>query len=149
MRDLADRYSLSPPPPILSAAITPRSCRAEGLNAFYARDISSITSGILNGYDVVILGEMTLTSAQVTLLTNWVNAGGNLIAMRPDTQLASLLGITRLTNSLSDAYLLVNTSTAPGSGIVNETIQYHGAADLYSLNGATKHCLALFQCHYG
>ena len=29
------------------------------------------------------------------MLTNWVNAGGNLIAMRPDKQLAGLLGLTR------------------------------------------------------
>ena len=42
-----------------------------------------------------ILGEMPLTAAQVTMLTDWVHAGGNLIAMRPDTQLAGLLGLTR------------------------------------------------------
>ena len=48
----------------------------------------------LSGYDVVILGEMSLTSAQVTMLTTWVNGGGKLIAMRPDPQLASLLGLT-------------------------------------------------------
>ena len=28
------------------------------------------------------------------MLTSWVNAGGNLIAMRPDKQLAGLLGLT-------------------------------------------------------
>ena len=32
---------------------------------------------------------MALTAAQVTMLTDWVNAGGNLIAMRPDKKLAA------------------------------------------------------------
>ena len=37
---------------------------------------------------------MSLSPAQVTMFTNWVTAGGNLIAMRPDKKLASLLGLT-------------------------------------------------------
>ncbi|HKV12498.1 MAG TPA: family 16 glycoside hydrolase [Thermoanaerobaculia bacterium] len=105
---------------------------AEGLNHYAIREIGAVTATLLAGYDVVILGEMTLTSAQVTLLTDWVNAGGNLIAMRPDAQLATLLGITPVSGTLAEGYLL-----ASASGIVNETIQYHGTADLYTLNGAT------------
>ena len=42
----------------------------------------------------MILGEAPLTAAQVTMFTNWVTGGGNLIAMRPDKQLAGLLGLT-------------------------------------------------------
>ena len=30
----------------------------------------------------------------MTTLTNWVNGGGKLIAMRPDKKLADLLGLT-------------------------------------------------------
>ena len=71
------------------------------------------------------------------MLSDWVNAGGNLIAMRPDSQLASLLGLTSAGSTLSEAYLLVNTAAAPGQGIVNQTIQFHGTADRYTLNGAT------------
>ncbi len=74
----------------------------------------------------------------MTALTNWVNAGGNLIAMAPDPQLAGLLGITPVGSTLSNAYLLVDTSTAPGNGIVGQTIQFHGAADLYTLTGAAS-----------
>jgi phosphodiesterase/alkaline phosphatase D-like protein len=112
--------------------------RAEGMNAFDTADISSVTSATLAGYDVVVLGQMPLTSAQVTTLTNWVNAGGNLIAMRPDKQLASLLGIADAGSTLSNGYLLVNTAFPPGAGIVAQTIQFHGAADLYTLAGATS-----------
>jgi hypothetical protein len=66
------------------------------------------------------------------------NGGGNLIAMRPDPQLASTLGLVATSGTLSNAYLLFNTSQGPGVGLVNQTIQFHGAADLYSLTSATS-----------
>jgi Domain of unknown function (DUF4082)/Bacterial Ig-like domain/Bacterial Ig domain len=112
--------------------------RAEGFNNFNSIDMADVTDAVLAQYDVAILGEMPLTSAQVTMLSNWVGSGGNLIAMRPDKQLSSLLGIGDAAAVRSDAYLLVNTAQAPGAGIVNQTIQYHGAADLYTLAGATQ-----------
>jgi Domain of unknown function (DUF4082)/Bacterial Ig-like domain/Bacterial Ig domain/Purple acid Phosphatase, N-terminal domain len=111
--------------------------RNEGLNEFSTKDISTVTPAVLSGYDVVVLGEMSLTAAQVTMLTDWVNAGGNLIAMRPDKQLAGLLGLLDASATLQDAYLKVDTSKAPGAGIVDQTMQYHGGADRYVANGAT------------
>ena len=67
----------------------------------------------MTDYDIVILGDMPLTADQVTMLTDWVTAGGHLIAMRPDKQLAGLLGLTdACSTTLSDAYLLIDTSTA-------------------------------------
>jgi hypothetical protein len=112
--------------------------RAEGFNNFNTIDMANVTDAALAQYDVAILGEMPLTLSQVTMLSDWVDAGGNLIAMRPDKQLASLLGIDDADSIQPDAYLLVDTAQAPGAGIVNETIQYHGAADLYTLAGATQ-----------
>ncbi|MDP4264906.1 MAG: DUF4082 domain-containing protein [Bacteroidota bacterium] len=112
--------------------------RAEGLNEYDRLDITAVTSTILNNYDVVILGEMTVSAAQVTLLTNWVNAGGTLIALKPGSLLTPLLGISAASGTLSDEYLLVNTASGPGAGIVNQTIQFHGSANLHTLAGATS-----------
>jgi uncharacterized membrane protein len=112
--------------------------RNEGINLFSVADISTVTATTLASYDLVILAEMPLTSAQVSMFTNWVNGGGRLIAMRPDKQLASMLGIADAGSTLANAYLLVNTASGPGVGIVNQTIQFHGTADLYALNGATS-----------
>lgn len=113
--------------------------RTEGLNAFATADIGTLDQAAdLNGYDVVIIGEMPLTAAQVGLLTTWVNAGGNLITFRPDKQLAGLLGLTDAGTTLSNAYLLVNTAAGtPGAGIVNQTIQFHGTADRYTLTAGS------------
>ena len=112
--------------------------RTEGFNAFTVIDISAVTPATLAAHDVVLLSRITLPAAQVAALTDWVTAGGNLIAMSPDAQLAGLLGITPAGTTLSDGYLLVDTSSAPGSGIVNQTMQFHGSATLYNLNGATQ-----------
>ncbi len=111
--------------------------RAEGLNGFAVADLSTVTSTLLANYDVVILAEQTLSTAQVTTFTNWVQSGGNLIAMRPDKKLASLLGLVDDNATLSNAYLVVNASQAPGAGIVSQSMQFHGTADAYILAGAT------------
>ncbi|BAY66050.1 WD-40 repeat-containing protein [Calothrix brevissima NIES-22] len=113
--------------------------RNEGLNYFNVSDISAISSGTLNNYDVVILAQTTtLIPAQVTMFSDWVNAGGNLIAMRPDKQLASLLGLTDAGSTLANGYLLIDNTKFPGNGIVNQTIQFHSEADRYTLNNATS-----------
>jgi WD40 repeat protein len=139
-----------PPPPggpilIITSASNPFSnyyaeiLRTEGLNYFNTSDISSITAATLTSYDLVILSEMPLTADQVTIFSDWVSGGGNLITMHPDKQLAGLLGLTDTGNQpLNGGYLLVDTSKRPGNGIVNQTIQFHSVGDRYNLNGATS-----------
>lgn len=111
--------------------------RCEGLNAFTVTDLSLVTPAVLAAHDVAILGDGPLSAGDVTMLTDWVDDGGNLIAMRPDAQLATLLGLSPAGGTLAEGYLLVNTAAAPGAGIVGETIQYHGTADRWTLAGAT------------
>ncbi|HEX5474874.1 MAG TPA: N,N-dimethylformamidase beta subunit family domain-containing protein [Vicinamibacterales bacterium] len=110
--------------------------RNEGLNLFTISDMSLVNATTLNAYDVVVLGDMPITASQTTMLTNWVNAGGNLVAMRPDPRLAGLLGLTSQSTTIADAYLSIAQS-GPGAGLVSQTIQFHGTADRYSLNGAS------------
>ena len=110
--------------------------RNEGLDAFTTLDVSLLSPALLNEFDVVLLGQTPLTAGQVSALTSWVNGGGNLIAMRPDKQLAGLLGLTDAGTTLSNTYLRVDTTQPPGTGIVGSTMQFHGTADRYNLNGA-------------
>jgi hypothetical protein len=110
----------------------------EGLNAFSFSDVGAINGAVLSGYDVVVLGESSLTSNQVNTLSNWVAGGGNLIAMRPDKKLAPLLGLTDAGGTLSEGYLRFNTNASPGAGLVGATLQYHGTSDRYTLSGATS-----------
>ena len=108
----------------------------EGLNAFAMEEMSALTSGTLSSYDVAIVGDLVLDPGQVNALSNWVEQGGNLIAMKPDKKLAGLLGLTDAAGTLSEGYMQVDTSYGPGAGIVGETMQFHGTADLYALDGA-------------
>lgn len=113
--------------------------RAEGMNEFAVEDISALTPALLNNYDVVVLGEIAVSPAEATLFTDWVNAGGTLIAYRPSAELSSLLGITKVAGTQAEGYILINNfEGSPGAGLVGETIQYHGVADLYTLNDATS-----------
>jgi hypothetical protein len=150
--DLAWSFTTAAPPAdegpggpilILTGAASPFSryyveiLAAEGLNSYRAVDVTQLTAALLASYDLVVLGELALTPAQVALLAGFVNGGGNLVAMRPDPQLAGLLGLTPAGGTLADAYLAVDVSAAPGTGIVAQTIQYHGPADRYTASGAT------------
>ncbi|WP_395805584.1 DUF4082 domain-containing protein [Archangium minus] len=119
--------------------------KAEGIASFAATDAGNIgTSVSLDNYRVLILGETTLSAAQVTLVTNWVNAGGSLIAMRPSANLNALLGLNPSTGTLSEGYLLLDTTQAPGAGLTAETMQYHGTADLHTLAAGTRAVATLY-----
>ena len=109
----------------------------EGMNEYTVQDIATVTPATLAARDIVILGDMQLTATQVSMFTSWVNTGGNLIAMHPDKQLAGLLGLSAGSATLSNAYLLVNTTMPPGAGILGQTMQFHGPGDLYTLAGST------------
>jgi hypothetical protein len=133
------------PPPILvvDAAVNPYSSyvpeilRAEGMNEFSSADVSLVDRSFLNNFDVVVLGQVPVTATQATALADWVAAGGNLIALRPDKRLAGLLGLTDTGGTLSEGYLEIDASRPPGEGIVGEPVQFHGTADRYTLSGAT------------
>ncbi|WPB73828.1 DUF4082 domain-containing protein [Archangium violaceum] len=119
--------------------------KAEGFASFASTDAGNIGVSVsLNDYRVVVLGEQTLTAAQVTLLTNWVSAGGSLIALRPAANLDSLFGLNPSVGTLSNGYLQLDTTQAPGAGITADTLQYHGAADLHTLAAGTVAVATLY-----
>ncbi len=122
----------------------PELLRGEGLNHFTTGGRGDLTAAGLAPYQTVVLGEATLTSAQVGALTTWVENGGDLVALRPDPQLAGLLGLTGPAGSLSEGYLKVDTSADPGTGIVGETLQFHGTADRYGTASGTQVVATLY-----
>ena len=131
------------PPPILVVEIPSKPysgyageiLKAEGL-PFTTIGLPLLTSGLLSSFDVVVLGETSLTAAQTQMLTSWVQGGGNLVAFRPDKQLAPLLGLNDAGGTVHEGYVLTDTSSVPGAGIVGQTIQFHGTADRYVTAGA-------------
>ncbi len=111
--------------------------RAEGLNEFTNLKNTALTAASLAPYDVVVLGDVAVTDAQVSALTDWVDAGGNLVAMKPDSRLLGLAGLTAQSGTVSEGYIAVDAATEPGAGITTATMQFHGPAGRYTVNGAT------------
>jgi ABC-type sugar transport system substrate-binding protein len=109
---------------------------AEGLNEFAVRDVDQISASLLSSYKVVVLAQAGLSAGQASALEDFVQGGGDLIAMRPDDRLAGLLGLGARSATVGDGYLGVDTSSAPGAGITGDTMQFHGTADRWSLSGA-------------
>ena len=122
--------------------------RGQGYTDFRAVDITEVNAAMLDSFDVILLGNMTVDAGQVSMFTNWVNAGGTLIAQRPSAMLLPLMGVTSggvKTDNITNTYLLVNTATGtPGAGIVNQTIQYHGDADMYTMLPGTTSLATLY-----
>ena len=119
--------------------------RNEGLNAFNATDLSTVDAPMLADYDVVVLGDIDVTPTQATMFETWVSDGGNLIAMRPDADLAGLVGLSDQGTDLSNAYVSIDTSAgSPGEGLVSETIQFHGTADRYEPEPGTETLATLY-----
>ena len=110
--------------------------RAEGLNLFQVETLAAINSEVLQQFKVVILTETPLTAAQADVFRGYVSAGGNLIALRPDKSLADILGLSPIDGVIEDGYIQVDATTSVGAGLTGETLQFHGSADLYTLNGA-------------
>ncbi len=118
--------------------------RAQGISYFDVNDISELSAATLAHYSLVLLGKTTLSADNVSVLSSWVTNGGNLIAMQPDKQLASLLGITDQAATVSEGYLRVDTTQDPGKGITAQTMQYHYVADKYTTGSDTQTVATLY-----
>jgi hypothetical protein len=114
----------------------PEILRAEGINTFNVVQLSAIDAPTLAGAALVVLGETPLTAPQAALFSNYVTGGGRLVAMRPDAQLAGVLGIAFAGGTVGNGYLLVDQS-GPGAGLQDLTLPFKGLADQYTLAGAT------------
>ena len=71
-----------------SAGTTRRCCAPRASTSSPSRASAALNAQTLAGYQVVLLAETTLSAGQASVLGGWVNGGGNLIAMRPDADLA-------------------------------------------------------------
>lgn len=111
--------------------------RAEGLNAFDVGALSSLTAGDLSGRDVVILAETALSDAQAALFSIYVQNGGRLVAIRPDAKLAGVFGLASSPTTRQGGYLRINAPELLAAGLATETLQIHGAIDLYNLQGGS------------
>jgi hypothetical protein len=114
--------------------------KTEGFNEF---QIDSMTGAALSlqylkRFDIVILTEVAVTDQQKDIFTSYVREGGNMITFRPDKKLETIFGIKNKTDSINEGYISIDTVSAIAKGLIKETMQFHGAADLYQIDNCKK-----------
>lgn len=119
--------------------------RAEGLTSFSTKDISNLDRATLATHTVALVTGPVTDPEHMALLNKWVEDGGKLIAMRPSGALGALAGLSPSSATVEDGYLKMDTTTAPAKGLVSETIQFHGAADVVALAEGTRSIAALYR----
>lgn len=119
--------------------------RTEGLTDFATSTLADVTPQMLSGHAVAILVGPVDDLAHVAMIREWVDDGGRLVAMRPSGEMAALAGLQLGAATLADAYLRIDASTPPGAGLVSETIQFHGPADIAAVTAGTRIVAALYR----
>jgi glucose/arabinose dehydrogenase len=105
---------------------------AEGMNGFAVAQLSTVTPTVLNGAQVVVLAETTLSPSEALMFSNYVAGGGRLVAMRPDAQLLPVLGLTSQPSATTDGYFAINQGNAFADGFPTATLPFHGQAQHYT-----------------
>lgn len=111
--------------------------KAEGFNEFHIDSLTDkcVTLEYLHQFDLVILGETAIERPYIDILTNFVKAGGSLIAFRPDKQLSGLFGIISTNEIISNGYVGLDRNSEINKSLNNNRMQFHGEADKYILGG--------------
>lgn len=104
---------------------------AEGLSAFVLATLDGVAAADLAQFPLVVLAEGALAEAQVALLTQYVTAGGRLVAMRPDAGLAAALGLEVEARETAEAYLQIAADSRWASAMTAQAVQFHGVARHY------------------
>lgn len=109
--------------------------RAEGIVAFRSAYLADIQPAVLAQFPLVLLAAGELTATESELFEKYVIEGGNLIALRPDRQLAAVMGV-RFTGGTTDNMFLAVGDHSLSAGIVKTALQIHTPVDEYDLSGA-------------
>jgi hypothetical protein len=110
--------------------------RTEGLTAFTLAHTTDVERVDLDPFSVILLADQSLTSETVTMLEEYVAQGGHLIALHPDPQLASLLGLDAPQADIAAGYFQMDPTHAMGQGFTAESLQFHSPAVRQPVNGA-------------
>jgi hypothetical protein len=113
--------------------------KAEGFNEFVSDSLNSrkLTISYLKQFDLVVLTECKIETTSKEMFEEYVKAGGNLIAFRPDSTLSEMFGIVRTFGNIEDGYIQIDSGKDQGKGLTSRALQFHGTADKYFVKSAT------------
>ena len=123
-------------------AYLPEVLAVEGFMAHEVTDLATTPlAGVdLDGYNIVILTSIELDPDAQDRLAAYVEAGGNLIALRPPVALAARFGLRpsegMVNRRVRDRYLAIEHDHALLRDLPCDSLQFHGTLDLYTPDGA-------------
>lgn len=109
---------------------------AEGILSFTLVKLSDLDLDTLSERDIVILSSGPLNREQADALSRYVFNGGGLIVMTPEPALLSVLGLKDQQLNASQTYVVTESDHPLSLGIESASMQYHGTAKNYLLDGA-------------
>lgn len=118
--------------------------RTEGVHSFATQSLSGLTASTLSSARLVVLAETPLTAPQAALLSDYVAAGGRLVAMRPAASIAPLFGLTPVGTSTTDGYLAINQALPSGLGLEATTLPVKGDTSHYDKAPAVETVATLY-----
>ncbi|WP_162501319.1 Ig-like domain-containing protein [Methylobacterium crusticola] len=107
--------------------------RAEGLNLFTVVEAAALTPERLASARLVLLTAAPAEPGLADRLAAWVQAGGNLVAVRPAGAWLPLFGLAEAGAPLEGGYLRPDAQAAASRGLVQDTIQVHGPISRFAL----------------
>ncbi len=109
--------------------------RAEGFVAFRMARLDALDRALLAQFPLVLLAAGSLPAEAADLFRAYVLNGGHLIAFRPDSRLADLMGVRALGGEVTDGLLSVADHPL-AQGITTQALQVHTSIAQYELSGA-------------
>lgn len=109
--------------------------RAEGFAAFRMARLDALDRALLAQFPLVLLAAGPLPAEAADLFRAYVLNGGHLIAFRPDSRLADLMGVRALGGEVTDGLLSVADHPL-AQGITTQALQVHTSMAQYELSGA-------------
>ncbi len=114
--------------------------RTEGFMEYEEQPFNdkNLSRQYLKKFDLVILTENALTDKQRKYLSWYIRKGGKMIFFKPDANVEDILGIKYTGQTIREGYFKIDTAVKAGRGMPVESLQYHGEAEEFRLNGAAQ-----------
>lgn len=109
--------------------------KTEGFNEFKTNSLNSreLSASYLKKFDIIILAESKIEKHVKEILFDYVKDGGNLVAFHPDPVIADMFGIIQSGGTVSEGYIVIDTTIEYGKHISGRAIRIHGTTDKYNL----------------
>ncbi|HAJ37861.1 MAG TPA: hypothetical protein DCL15_19500 [Chloroflexi bacterium] len=110
--------------------------RVEGLPNARALPLAAVTAEELRAAAVVVLLPGALDAGQVAQLRDYAEAGGGLVVITPDADLAAVCGLADAAGVTNAGYLCVAGGVPGADGIESGALQFHAPLRHYQLREA-------------